>query len=77
MLRTKSSSLGKLYGLKHFVSSNGDQAMAEHGDEKGYDDEHRYYQNDEASEEDAIVDDEQSIPDEEVDGEDLDENLEE
>ncbi len=51
--------------------------MAEHGDEKGYDDEHRYYQNDEASEEDAIVDDEQSIPDEEVDGEDLDENLEE
>ncbi len=51
--------------------------MAEHGDEKEYADEHRYYQNDEASEEDAIVDDEQSIPDEEVDGEDLDENLEE
>lgn len=37
----------------------------------------RFYQNDEASEEDAVVDDDQSNLDDEVEGEDLDENLEE
>lgn len=36
-----------------------------------------YYRNDEASEEDAVVDDDQSNLDDEVEGEDLDENLEE
>lgn len=37
----------------------------------------RYDQYDEASEEDAVVDDDNSNPDDEVEGEDLDENLEE
>jgi len=59
-------------------SSNAKQDNSEHVDEKAYaDDDDRYYLNEEASEEDAIIEDDPSNLDEEVDGEDLDENLEE
>ena len=53
--------------------------MAEDGNENIFDDRDNYHRGvDEASEEDAIVDDEvQSDPDEEMEGKDLDENLEE
>lgn len=50
--------------------------MAEMGNEKYIDDDRALNQNDEASEEDILVEDGQSDPDEEDDGEDLDENLE-
>ena len=50
--------------------------MAEMGNEKYIDDDRAFDKNDEASEEDILVQDEQSDPDEEDDGEDLDENLE-
>ena len=50
--------------------------MAEMGNEKYIDYDRALNQNDEASEEDILVEDGQSDPDEEDDGEDLDENLE-
>lgn len=50
--------------------------MAEDGEENIFDD-RNYHRNDEASEDDAIVNEEQSDHDDDVEGEDLDENLDE
>jgi hypothetical protein len=50
--------------------------MAEDGEENIYESAN-YRRQDEAMEDDEIIDDDQDNPDDEVEGEDLDENLEE
>ena len=48
--------------------------MAENGDDR---DEPQFYHNDEASEEGAVFDEDNQSADDEVEGEDLDDNIEE
>lgn len=54
--------------------TNEAQEMAENGEDR---DEPQFYHNDEASEEGAVFDEDNQSADDEVDGEDLDDNMEE